>query len=53
MPIIGQLAQQGIDSRLYWKNEDIGLNASIVPTSAITGEGLSDLLGYLVYYAQS
>jgi len=37
-------AEQGFNSVLYWENQDIGEYVSFVPTSAISGEGLPDLI---------
>lgn len=34
-----QLAEQGLNTELYWQNPDIRKYVNIVPTSAITGEG--------------
>lgn len=39
-----QLAEKGLNTYLYWDNPDYKRNISIVPTSAITGEGVPDLL---------
>lgn len=38
---------------MYWENEDIEEFVSLCPTSAITGEGLPDLLTYLVSQCQT
>ena len=46
--IIGQFAGEEINVCLYWKNEDPESFVSMVPTSAITGEGIPDLLTYVV-----
>ena len=40
-------AEIGLNTTLYWENESIEDTLSLVPTSAITGEGLSDLMFYL------
>lgn len=40
-------AEQGYNACLYWENQDINEFVSLVPTSAITGEGLPDLMTYL------
>ena len=37
---------------LYWENEDPGNTVSIVPTSAITGEGVPDLLRVVLSLTQ-
>jgi len=42
--IILQLNMRGLNCALYWENEDPGSTVSIVPTSALTGEGVPDLL---------
>lgn len=36
--------EQGYNVALYWENNSIEDTLSLVPTSAITGEGLSDLI---------
>lgn len=41
-----------INADLYWKNKDPLEYTSIIPTSAITGEGLPDLLAWITYYCQ-
>ncbi len=40
-------AEEGLNAELYWKNKDLDNYISLVPTSAITGEGLPDLMTYL------
>ena len=45
--------QHGILIQNYWENPDIENNQSIVPTSAFSGEGIPDLLGYITDYCQS
>lgn len=45
-------AEQGFNSALYYENENISEYVSFVPTSAITGEGLPDLITYLTYQCQ-
>ena len=39
-----QLNEQGLNARLYWENDDLAHTVSLVPTSAVTGEGVPDLL---------
>ncbi len=41
---IVQLNEQGLNAKLYWENDDLGGTVSLVPTSAVTGEGVPDLL---------
>ncbi len=44
---------QGLNSALYWENPDPKKYVNIVPTSAITGEGIPDLLLLLLRLTQS
>ena len=39
-----ELNEQGLNVALYWENDDPAATVSVVPTSAITGEGVPDLL---------
>jgi translation initiation factor 5B len=48
--IITQLAEQELNAALYYDNPENF--ASIVPTSAITGEGIPDLLGCVINLTQ-
>ncbi|OMO52013.1 hypothetical protein CCACVL1_29432 [Corchorus capsularis] len=50
--IITQFKEQGLNTELYYKNKEMGETYSIVPTSAVTGEGLPDLLLLLLKWAQ-
>ena len=43
----------GINAKFYWDNTKDSDYVNIVPTSAITGEGMPDLLGFLAYYTQT
>ena len=43
---------QGLNAALYYENNDPRNVISLVPTSAITGEGIPDLLGLLIKYSQ-
>ena len=43
------LAEQGLNSELYFQNKNISKYVSIVPTSAVTGEGVPDLLWSVSY----
>ena len=45
-------AEQGLNTILYWENNDIEEFISLCPTSAITGEGLPDLMTYLSLMCQ-
>lgn len=46
-------AEMGINVQLYWENDSVEDTLSLVPTSAITGEGLSDLMYYLCNMGQT
>lgn len=46
-------AEQGINSALYWENDDHQHYVSMVPCSAITGEGLPDLMGFIALMCQN
>ncbi|KAI5171044.1 translation initiation factor 5B [Nematocida sp. LUAm3] len=46
--IILELSEKGLNAAIYLKNPDPKSYISIVPTSAVTGEGLPDLLSLLV-----
>ncbi|PXF47898.1 Eukaryotic translation initiation factor 5B [Gracilariopsis chorda] len=47
-----QLAEIGFNTELYWENKDVRKTVSLVPTSAITGEGMPDLLMLLMALPQ-
>ena len=40
-------AEQGMNAALYWENPDYTDTVSLIPTSAITGEGLPDLMIFI------
>jgi Elongation factor Tu domain 2 len=46
------MCDQGLNVALYWKNPDVRKFVNIVPTSAITGEGIPDMLQLLVKLTQ-
>ncbi|KAI3513595.1 hypothetical protein L1887_20931 [Cichorium endivia] len=50
--IITEFKEQGLNTELYNKNKDRGETYSIVPTSAISGEGIPEMLLLLVQWAQ-
>ncbi|KAL6610666.1 hypothetical protein ACP70R_040635 [Stipagrostis hirtigluma subsp. patula] len=50
--IITQFKMQGVNTALYYKNKEMEDTFNIVPTSAISGEGIPDLLLLLVQWAQ-
>jgi len=47
-----QLNAQSLNVALYWDNDDPGATVSVVPTSAITGEGVPDLLRVVLSLTQ-
>ena len=47
-----QLNEQGLNAKLYWENDDPLDTISLVPTSAISGEGVPDLLYNLITLSQ-
>lgn len=46
-------AEQGFNSELYYKNRNMSKYVSLVPTSAVTGEGVPDLLYLLLELTQT
>uniref|UniRef100_A0A0E0HJ85 Eukaryotic translation initiation factor 5B n=1 Tax=Oryza nivara TaxID=4536 RepID=A0A0E0HJ85_ORYNI len=50
--IVTQFKMQGVNTALYYKNKEMEDTYNIVPTSAISGEGIPDLLLLLVQWAQ-
>eukprot|EP00415_Alexandrium_ostenfeldii_P001754 UN1754 len=48
-----QLNERGLNVALYWENEDPRSTVPIVPTSALTGEGVPDLLFQLLTLTQT
>uniref|UniRef100_A0A6B2KXC4 Eukaryotic translation initiation factor 5B n=1 Tax=Arcella intermedia TaxID=1963864 RepID=A0A6B2KXC4_9EUKA len=50
---IADLAAEGLNAELYYKNKDLRKVISLVPTSALSGEGIPDLLLLLVQLSQN
>jgi translation initiation factor 5B len=50
--VVGQISQQGLECDRYDRVEDFAKKISIVPVSAVTGEGVADLLIMLAGLAQ-
>jgi translation initiation factor 5B len=48
-----EIAEQGLNSQIYWKNTDPRRVVNVVPTSAITGEGVPDMIKLLVDLTQT
>lgn len=47
-----QLSEQGLNADLFYKNADMRRSVSLVPTSAITGCGIADMLRLLIRLTQ-
>ena len=50
--IIGQLSDAGFSADLYWRVQNFQANVGVVPVSAMTGEGVPDLLTVLMGLSQ-
>lgn len=46
-------AEQGLNAVLYYDNKNMAKNVSLVPTSAVTGEGVPDMIMLLVHLTQT
>lgn len=51
--VILQFAEQGLNAALFYENPDPRSYVSLVPTSAITGEGMGNLLYLIIESCQS
>lgn len=51
--VILQFAEQGLNAALFYKNPDPKTYVSLVPTSAVTGEGMGNLLALIMEYSQT
>nr|CAH7725665.1 unnamed protein product [Callosobruchus chinensis] len=51
--VIVQFAEQGLNAALFYENPDVRSYVSLVPTSAITGEGMGNLLALIVDFCQT
>lgn len=51
--VIVQFAEQGLNAALFYDNPDPRTYVSLVPTSAITGEGMGNLLALIMEYCQN
>jgi translation initiation factor 5B len=47
-----QLQEQGLNSEVYFRNRNVLKVVSLIPCSAMTGEGIPDLLAVLVQLTQ-
>jgi len=50
--IIGQLSDKGFSADMYWRVQDFQNNVGVVPVSAMTGEGVPDLLTVMMGLSQ-
>ncbi|MFC6725102.1 translation initiation factor IF-2, partial [Halobium palmae] len=50
--LIGNLSDEGFSADLYWRVQNFQKNVGVVPLSAITGEGIPDLLAVLMGLSQ-
>ncbi|MFT4891381.1 MAG: translation initiation factor 5B [Halobacteriales archaeon] len=50
--LIGSLSDEGFSADLYWRVQNFQRNVGVVPVSAITGEGVPDLLAVMMGLAQ-
>ncbi|WP_440988748.1 translation initiation factor IF-2 [Haloarchaeobius baliensis] len=50
--IIGELSDQGFSADMYWRVQDFQNNIGVVPVSAMTGEGVPDLLAVMMGLSQ-
>lgn len=51
--VVLQFAEQGMNAALFYDNPDPRTYISMVPTSAITGEGMGNLLMLIVQFSQN
>uniref|UniRef100_A0AAV1TG49 Eukaryotic translation initiation factor 5B n=1 Tax=Peronospora matthiolae TaxID=2874970 RepID=A0AAV1TG49_9STRA len=50
--IIVEFAEQKLNAEVYWRNKNLANTVSLIPTSAISGEGVPDLLMMLTRLTQ-
>jgi translation initiation factor 5B len=50
--VIGDLSDAGFSADLYWRVQNFQRNVGVVPLSALTGEGVPDLLAVLMGLSQ-
>lgn len=51
--VIVQLAEQGLNASLFYKNPDMKTYISLVPTSAHTSDGVGNLMGLIIEFTQT
>ncbi|WP_075937188.1 translation initiation factor IF-2 [Halosegnis longus] len=50
--VIGQMSDNGFSADMYWRVQDFRSNIGVVPVSAMTGEGIPDLLTVMMGLSQ-
>ena len=50
--VIGQMSDNGFSADMYWRVQDFRSNIGVVPVSAMTGEGVPDLLTVMMGLSQ-
>ncbi|MFB6304808.1 MAG: translation initiation factor IF-2 [Haloferacaceae archaeon] len=50
--LIGDLSDEGFSADFYWRVQDFQANVGVVPVSAVTGEGIPDLLAVMMGLSQ-
>ena len=48
-----QLNELGLNAKLYWENDSLEDTVSLIPTSAMSGEGVPDLIMNLITFCQN
>ncbi|RWS28934.1 eukaryotic translation initiation factor 5B-like protein [Leptotrombidium deliense] len=51
--IIVQLNEQSLNAALYYENNDPRSFVSLVPTSAVVGDGMGNLINLIIHYCQT
>lgn len=51
--VILQLAEQGLNAQLFYKNKDLKNYISLVPTSAHSTDGIGNLMALLIEFSQT
>ena len=51
--VIVQLAEQGLNAALFFKNPDVKSYISLVPTSAHTSDGIGNLMALIIEFSQT
>ena len=51
--VVTAIAEQGLNTALFYQNPDPKTYVSMVPTSAHSGDGMGNLMGILVHLSQT